>query len=582
MGRRRTIISLQLILTFTASLFMLAAEAIQLGDIQTHSAIGQPLDATVGVWLTTKDKMQALRIKVSPDITYRSNSNMATIVQGMTAEFATTGNGTPYIQLRSGAAINEPALAFRVKVHVGENAVMQNYSLALNPASPVRSITSKRRSRPAAPITDANYTVTAGDTLWAIARRVGRTTGTGTTELVAKIFADNPHAFVNGNQNRLILGTALRLPLASNATAPSESTNPRTVVKTPAVATPALVTTPVPASIVAGAATAPPLAAAATVEASTLQSAEPRPPVDWRLRDPKLAAELERLRLKYRALKQQYDTQRQPAEVNAPMPAPAAETIAVSAVDKAANGASVAPGAGVSQVAESAADSVTGDNVAEVFAGGDAEVTAEVLAADARSASGLSTVTIVALICASLALLVLIAIATRKALGAMKQRRAEVAHHAREADFKAEVARKAANRVQMEGEVQRMLANRDGTTVEAAPTAVDASATPAAGMDADIDHNIAQGRYNEAEMQLCAVIAANPKNFSAKLRLLEVYYMIERVQSFCDVAEDLQVNHRGDLSDDEWRRVIRMGKITAPDRMPFSGPRALDTLNEAS
>lgn len=569
MSRRRSIISLQLVLTFTASVFMLAAEAIQLGDIRTHSAIGEPLDATVGVWLTANDKQQSPRVKVLPDIAYRANSNIATMVAGMSAELATAANGTPYIQLRSGSPVNEPVLAFRVKVYVGENAVMRNYSLALNPPPPVRRTASKRQVRTRAPITDTNYTVSNGDTLWAIARRVSRTTGAGTNDLIAQIFADNPHAFVNGNRDRLILGAELRLPLESNTTAPAEPATPRTVAATPAVAPTTIADDPVattPAAV--------PSPSVAT-QASQQSNVEPRQAVDWRQRDPQLAAELERLRLKYQALKQQYDTQRQPADVTATASAPVAAQAAAADVSVAAQDTTSMPETAAPETVVAVAERTTVEPPA-------AEAVTVDAPADTRSARNMSVATTVALASAGLALLALIALAVRKGLAVMKKRKAEVAHHAREADFKAEVARKAANRVQMESEVQRMLANRDAPKVAAGSVNTAAVAGGPAGTDAEIDHNIAHGRYNEAEAQLIAVIAANPKNYSAKLRLLEVYYMLEEVDSFCDVADDLHANHRADLSDDEWRRVIRMGKVTAPDRMPFSGPRGLDIANEAS
>lgn len=583
MAHRRTIISLQLVLTLAASIFMLAAEAIQLGDIRAHSALGQPLDATVGVWLTTNDKTQPLRLKVSPDIAYRANSNMASLVAGMSAEMHTAANGANYIRLRSDSVMNEPVLAFRVKVYVGDNAVMRNYSLALNPAPPARPAKSRRRASAGTPITDPDYTVNSGDTLWAIARRVGRTTGADTNDLVTQIFANNPHAFVDGNRDRLILGAALRLPLGANATAsvPAAATSSPTVVATPGTV-PVAATPASEAAVIAPAAATPaPAASSGTVPTqSTRQTATtPRQPVDWRLRDPQLAAELERLRLKYLALKQQYDTQQQPARNDAAAEAPATaqtaapDTTAVTDTDPVA--ATTAPSTAVTVSEQPASTDVA-----------TAGTTEAAVTADDRPAGGMPSVTMIAFAAAALALLALLAFGLRKGRAAMKKRQSEVAHHAREADFKAEVARKAANRVQMESEVQRMLANRDASNVKAATVdatpAADESAKPAVSTDAEIDQNIAHGRYNEAEAQLIAVIAANPKNYSAKLRLLEVYYMIEEVDPFCDVADDLHVNHRADLSDDEWRRVIRMGKITAPDRMPFSGPRALDIPNEAS
>jgi Tetratricopeptide repeat len=93
----------------------------------------------------------------------------------------------------------------------------------------------------------------------------------------------------------------------------------------------------------------------------------------------------------------------------------------------------------------------------------------------------------------------------------------------------------------------------------------------------DIDASIAHGRYEDAERLLQKVIAAAPRNVAAKLRLAEVFYITERVEDFSALAEELQLNHRADLSNDEWRRVMRMGKVIAPERTLFAGPRAVSS-----
>jgi hypothetical protein len=173
----------------------------------------------------------------------------------------------------------------------------------------------------------------------------------------------------------------------------------------------------------------------------------------------------------------------------------------------------------------------------------------------------------------------------RRALHVSRKRKAESAFNAREEDFKAEVARKAANRIQMESEVKLMLAKRDsnGTSESGKPAQSTSVVKPAAaGSDSEIDLNIAHGRYSEAEKLLLEVIGKTPRNYSAKLRLAEVYYMTEKTGEFCLLAEDLHHEHRSDMSDEEWRRVIRMGKIIAPDRVPFSGPRAVTHTLDAS
>ena len=91
----------------------------------------------------------------------------------------------------------------------------------------------------------------------------------------------------------------------------------------------------------------------------------------------------------------------------------------------------------------------------------------------------------------------------------------------------------------------------------------------------DIDMNIAGGFYTEAEEKLRQVIENAPRNFTAKLRLAEVYYITEQADAFSDLAEELMVKHRKEITDDDWQRLVRMGKMIAPDFPLFSGPKSV-------
>jgi len=71
---------------------------------------------------------------------------------------------------------------------------------------------------------------------------------------------------------------------------------------------------------------------------------------------------------------------------------------------------------------------------------------------------------------------------------------------------------------------------------------------------------------------LDVVIAQAPTNHRAKLRLAEIYYLNERVEEFVALASEIAAQHRNDIGDDGWQRVMRMGKAIAADRPPFSGP----------
>ena len=69
---------------------------------------------------------------------------------------------------------------------------------------------------------------------------------------------------------------------------------------------------------------------------------------------------------------------------------------------------------------------------------------------------------------------------------------------------------------------------------------------------------------------------SRPSNVTAKTRLAEIYYITERAEEFGTIVEELQQTHRAELSNEEWQRIVRMGKVIAPDLAIFSGPRVAE------
>ncbi len=83
-------------------------------------------------------------------------------------------------------------------------------------------------------------------------------------------------------------------------------------------------------------------------------------------------------------------------------------------------------------------------------------------------------------------------------------------------------------------------------------------------------------------MLLKDVIREAPRNFDAKLRLAEVYYITERTVDFLKVAHDLRDNHRNDMPDDDWQKVVRMGKVQCPDQPLFGALQTVESKPQAS
>jgi pilus assembly protein FimV len=559
------------------------ALALQLGSIRSGSSLGEPLEASVSIWHTPTDDLAAMRLRIKPDLSYHSNTAITQIVDTLRAELAYTPTGRAYIRVTSTGSINEPVIAFRLEAGIGDTGLIRNYALALRP-QPTATVPSARRriiekAEPArvTPIAGgAHYgPVKPGETLWRIARQVSATQGGNTANLVTEIFAANPHAFIGNDQNKLKVGVTLNVP-GQAALTPVEAAP---------VAINLEATTP--------AAAAAPTFVAAPTPAATVTRAK----TDWRARDPELAARLAELERKYAAIRARYDAAKAGA---------AATPVATTAV-----GEPVASPPRSEDELQITPDSLivaakpTVQDVEQPFENEPTVAASESPAADVGTEKeiAIEATPVVAEVQPQavflegipykVALGLLIAgclvIATlaglRRVIFVLQHRRGEAQHTALEKDRKAEVARKAEQRVEIESQVREMLASReqgqagDGSTISRSSDrlAKDDAAKPQAPLtrEAEIDLNIAHGRYFDAEKLLTEVIAEAPRNHAAKLRLAEVYYITERIEEFVTVAADIYQNHRVDIGDDDWQRVMRMGKIIAPNRPPFSGPQSI-------
>ena len=572
MRNRHSMTALEVIVVLAVSFFTVTVHAFQMGEINPHSRMGEPLNATVGLWLSPKDKAQPLRFKISPDISYLRNARLTQLVNGMEARLEQSTSGISYVRISSDIPIFEPIVALRLKVFAGDVAISRNFVLALDPPAVskrprVSTPRGQSRSIVTTLIDGPTYTVARGDTLWGIARRIS---SANTATVAEQIFAANPQAFINGNQNKIMLGALLYLPgvIAAQTETPAADGARQSLqggmrtAKFPIAASPA---TEVEAH-------------STSIDVDQHAAANmPKPTTQWQARNPELAAELGALKERYTALKARYDSQSNrtnsaaetttgAADLQAP---PGSPTVAATTKPVVREPQSEPPIISVPN-ASSADHSVTDKGVDMAV---DAQATGSIFASTSFRSALLGLLAIVAagLICYRI----------RRTIVASRKHDIEKRYHAQEADRKAEIAAKAKSRIEMETEVQRILQQRAGgnnlqvTQERQVAAAGSESLTTATMEDGEINLNIAHGRYAEAEALLSDVIATTPRNYSAKLRLIEVYYMTERIDEFCQLADDLHHNHRADMVDEEWRRVVRMGKIIAPEQPPFSGPRVV-------
>ena len=480
-----------------------------------------------------------LSISVLPDLFSRQNSDAERVLSSLAANIEQDDAGYSFIHLVSGVPLTGTPLTFRLRVEGGTGAVIRHYALQATPAvAPTR--VSRRagrraRSRPLPSPTTNSFTgqygpVQRGESLWSIAQRLGHR---GSIAWMNSIHAANPQAFVNGDINRLKSGVFLALANLALSEARAATAVPATT-PTPLAPQPAA-----PSVTAALAATPEPMRR--TPETGTPSAAI----------DPILAARLTALDAKFAAIRAEYAP-----HVEHSVTPHTSDNSHVGAATTPNFGQKTAPRAGASAVAREQAPAVT----------------AAMIGTDEHEFNSLGLGAL------GLGVLAVLGLILTKIAGRRRSRTLASAHHADEAERKADVARKAEQRLRTENDLlaARRQTKLESTEDDLARFEATLQSLPLDDTYTDIDINIAHGRYQAAEKLLQEVISAAPRNVTAKTRLAEIYYITERAEEFGMVVEELQQTHRAELSNEEWQRIVRMGKIIAPTLALFSGPRVAE------
>ncbi len=211
--------------------------ALQLGDLEVQSTLGQPLRASIAFALNPNEQLFDHCIRLgsgkSPDGLPRLNNTSLSVA-----------NGT--IMLTGTSPLREPMLAVQITVNCSYTAnLTRSYTVMLDPARhaaktvvdepvavPVSATPLINRDRASVvpsgetvPIPlSTTYTVRVGDTLSGIATRI-ENRPIGLWPAVNAIFIANPHAFINGDINLMKAGSQIAIPSLDNVTAPVLSSN---------------------------------------------------------------------------------------------------------------------------------------------------------------------------------------------------------------------------------------------------------------------------------------------------------------------------------------------------------------------
>ncbi|MEQ8233231.1 MAG: hypothetical protein RKL32_16100, partial [Gammaproteobacteria bacterium] len=443
--------------------------AFQIGQVRSGSHLGEPLSARVELFGVGPAEATTLALALSPDITLPRGAPGRAAIAAMTARVAIDAAGQPYVLLQSNAPLTQPRLEFRLHASAGEIARTAHLALTLPPAPPERRI--RAAASVAAPPAHARGygPVQAGESLWTILAD-NDLTGGDVAATIAAVVRANPHAFVDGNADRLRVGVTLKLPPATTATAGTTSIS---APSTASLATTRAVPTP----------GAPP----ASPARRPLATAQPRREDDpaslaaaraaLAEREARIATRLDALGDKMAAIRARYGD---PAQNAAPAATTVEHPVSTSAAPlpaPAEHGAAQGPAGDAGQATPSSAKTPSNGGVsrsapvAEPAAAAVARPASPVVSAPAvgdQEAAGrpgtgrrIGTVVVIA---------ALLAVIGSYGWRRLRHRRVDAPQAAADAQKVAEITRKATRRLELEEDVKRRLSARHGSRRDDAVT----------------------------------------------------------------------------------------------------------------
>ena len=220
--------SLKLPLLVALALGSGQALAMDLGQIQVKSALGQPLLAEIPVQKATPAELQQLNVQLASGDASAGIPLHFTVVDG--------ANGHKVIRITSETAVNDPFLDLLVEVHGGSGKSVREFTILLDPpgSSPVSQPSHSARvehavqsaaaapkpmaSAPSASPATGQWKVESGQALSTVARK-SAPAGVDVNQMMLALKQANPDAFYRDNINALKAGAVLRIPSKAEAEA---------------------------------------------------------------------------------------------------------------------------------------------------------------------------------------------------------------------------------------------------------------------------------------------------------------------------------------------------------------------------
>ncbi|WP_440995266.1 FimV/HubP family polar landmark protein [Arhodomonas sp. SL1] len=232
---RRTI-AIATLLTLAGAWTSLAA--VGLGDLETESALNEPLEARIPVVSLGEVPLERVEVGLaSPEQFERSGVPRPFYLTELEFSLAPGNGGRPFIHVSSDRPIQEPFLDFLVSMEWPQGSLVRQFTVLLDPPTYSDHETSPSDAgavaaqggetaadspREGRDTPDSYGPVGAGDTLWEIAGTL-RPPDATVHQTVMALLRDNPEAFLDGNVNGLRRGAVLEAPDTAAATRMSDA-----------------------------------------------------------------------------------------------------------------------------------------------------------------------------------------------------------------------------------------------------------------------------------------------------------------------------------------------------------------------
>lgn len=586
----------------------LAAHALGLGEIDTHSALNQPLQSEIELLSLRPDEVDSIGVKLASNATFeQAGVERVSMLSDLRFKVEQKPNGNYYIRVYTQESVKEPFLNFLIEVNWSAGRLVREYTVLLDPPAlmsarppriqaPVAKITpapvdpqtatsttqpTPEAAQPSsdaapAPFPASAETATApaprendaalirpNDTLLPVALRLRPSSDISPHQMMLALLKANPEAFARNNVNNLKAGHRLRVPEPDEITLISQDEAVREIKQQHALWASAKAKPKPAAEAPTVASDSAGTARLKLVAASDTKTSAAGGPASGGAATPGTSAAIENLQKDLTLATEAVEARRQENEELRSRMAELekqVESMQRLITLKDENLASLqnklsapAPGAAVTTPAAPSAQAVTPETTpaakpAAEFTDLLSPATLQALWTDLQSNPMTQAM-------AGGAVLLLLAL-----LWIINRRRQMNAATITEADL------------------YSMAGPLSGTATEAvvgqaAMETPEPAQTAAKDPLAEVDVYLAYEQYPQAETLLRQLIAEYPYRHELKLRLLELFYLTKNKNAFGAQAEDLHTALAGQPSP-LWDKAVVMGQQLYPEHPLFALPAA--------